>query len=279
MRTILCALPRMVLVAGICLVCALAQQAPSERHVRDVRAEQPFEVISASPLCQKVRAADSSLIDRREIDPTTLETDLSTLMQKSDEVVLAARRDQIRAIAPSGDQAVAYFDEQVLRSWKGTHKPGDLLTFAMPYAAISCGSEPGNDRPSMAVFTATAGSEWDGMSAGPVVLFLRQSSGDETRFTPGLRLTAGDGMQGLFVLHHDDPRSDFDRDCRGGFPSSLAKCNERLDASQETVKVQYRRDPLKKKYEALLVPDFLKEVESLAQFSDRSGPAATAKPR
>lgn len=246
----------LVLVGTLLLGYAPAQEAKYEKHVNDIRAEQPFEVISASPLCQQVRAKDESIIDRREVDPATLEKDLSALIQKSDEVVVAILTDNISVIAPSGDRAVLYYDAQILRSWKGTHKPGDLLTFSMPRAALSCGSEPGNDRPSMAFVTTAGGLEWDNFGASPVALFLRQSRGAERRFTPGLRPTGGDGVQGLFGLN-----SKLDRDCFGP-PNSRSVCNTRLDVSQERVRVPYRRDPLKQKYEGMPVPMFLKEVQS-----------------
>jgi len=269
----------MVLIVAVAGRFGLAQQPAPDKHVKDIRAEQPFEVISASPLCQRVRAEDRSAIHQREINPATLETDLPSLMQKSDEVVLASNRtDQLEALSPSGSDAVEYLDVKVLRSFKGSHKVGDLLTFAIPHGAISCGSEPGNDRPSMAVLTLTGGFHWKQRSiSGPSVLFLRQSRGDEKQLTPGLRLTAGDGMQGLFIVHANQVRSDFDTDCSAVLPGGLERCIARLDASQETVKLQYGLDPLTKRYEGMPVPSFLKEVKSVADSLGYSGEVSAAK--
>lgn len=246
-----------VALAGSLLLGLAGAQADPEKHVKDIRAEQPFEASSASALCRKVRARDESIIEFPEVNSATLESDLSALLQKSDEVVAAILRDNVSVLAPSRDRAILYYDARIVRTWKGTHKAGEVLTFSLPRAAISCGSEPGNDRPSMVFFTMTAGRDWGTFGTSPVVLFLRQSVGDEMRFLPGLRLTGGDGMQGIFGVN-----SKLDRDCFTA--PSLAMCNANLDVRQEKVIVPYRKDPLKEKYDAMPVPAFLRELQSTA---------------
>src|SRR5947209_5129666 len=106
----------------------VAQQASKEKHVRDIRAEQSQKTIAASALCQQVRDSGKAIVHRREVNPGLLETNLLTLMRNSDEVILASLfTDQMDALAPSRDDVIEYYDVRVLRSWKGTHTPGDLV--------------------------------------------------------------------------------------------------------------------------------------------------------
>ena len=268
-----------ILVAVISSGRGLAQKAAAEMHVQDIRDTQPQEMIEASALCRKVRANDEWTHHKREVNPATLQTDLSALLQKSDEVVLVGSFiDQTLVLSPSGEDAITFHDVKVLRTWKGTHKPGDLLTFAIPEGAVNCGLEPGHDIPAIGVVTSTGAPDWEGIrSRGPYVLFLRQSQGSESQLIPGLRLAGGDGLQGLFALHSRyEPRSAFEEDCRGIFPGSVARCDAKVDASDETVKLVYRRDPLKKKYEGMPVPSFLKEVKSVADSLSYSGPVTVS---
>ena len=78
-------------------------------------------------------------------------------------------------------------------------------------------------------------------------------------------------MQGLFGLN-----SKLDRDCYG-LANSRSVCNARLDLSQEKVKVPYRRDPLRQKYEGMPVPTFLREVQSTAEALANSGQPTDTK--
>jgi hypothetical protein len=257
-------LTRLTLATALAVECGLAQQAQpapaAEKHVKDFRSAQTQAMISASALCQQVRETHS-YVHRRDVDPLTLAPSLFTLMQQSDEVILASTfGDQTSALAPSGQDVVAYFDVKVLRSWKGTHKVGDLVTFAMPWGAVNCAVPVKNGQANTAAVTMTGGLDWETVRyAGPYVLFLRKSQGDETQLTPALRLTAGDGMQGLFVVH-----SAYDQVCTAVMPGSATKCNASLDASREAVSVRYRLDPLKEKYEGMPVPQFLQEVQATA---------------
>jgi hypothetical protein len=123
------------------------------------------------------------------------------------------------------------------------------------------------------VFTLTGGFDWQQIPyAGPYLLFLRQSRGDETQIMPGLRPTGGGGLQGFFVL-----QSGYDFNCTGVVPANTAKCTAALDVSQEPVKIRYRRDPLKTTYEGIPASSFLKEVQSLADSSGNAAPAPGSK--
>jgi len=212
------ALPRLIVAAAVLPGRGLAQQATPEKHVRDIRAEQPQAVISASPLCQQVRVAGHSEDHAPDVDPSTLESDISSLMEKSDEVVLGgAFTDSIHSFSPSGTDAVVYSDVRVLRSWKGSHKVGDLLTFGVPWGGVSC-KLPGKRSPGIGFFTLTGGSDWQGIDhGGPYILFLRYSRGNEGQTISGLRLTGGDGLQGLFEVDRPRPGDDCyaDRPGRG----------------------------------------------------------------
>ena len=254
---------RMVLFVAATIGAGLAQGASPEKHVKAIQAEQPQDVIAASALCQRVRASGHNFIDRREIDPATLYSDLSALMQKSEEVVLVSDGNHARALSPSGEHVIEYFDAKVLRTWKGSHKVGDLLTFAMPFGAVQCELGPLQSGSSFSTaFTMTGGFDWETIRySGPYVLFLRHSQGNETKVVPGLRLTGGDGMQGLFVLHSLDK---YNEACNGNIYVPMERCKAEVDVSQEPVAIRYRKDPLKKKYEGMPASTFLKEVQSLA---------------
>jgi len=183
-------------------------------------------------------------------------------------VILASVfRNNVPAVSASGKQAMSYYDVTVLPTWKGSHKVGDLLTFALPGGTVRCGMVPPEYGPDD---SAAVPPNFDrGDAAGePYVLLLHESRGDETQVTPGLRRAGGDGTPGLLALPATyDYRDKYDRerptDCSAVFSGGGANCIAALDQSQETVKVRYRLDPLKTKYEGMPVPDFLKEVQSV----------------
>jgi hypothetical protein len=274
MQTIVRDFAGVVLIAVVVIGYGLAQEPSSDKHVRDIRAEQPQSVISASPLCQQVRAAGHAEDDVRHVDPSTLETDLSLLMQKSDEVVLGgAFTSSLKALSPSGRSVVQYFDVRVLRSWKGSLNVGDLLTFGVPWGGVSCRLEPRKGS-SLGFFTLTGGSDWLGIaSGGPWILFLRYSQGNEAQTISGLRLTGGDGLQGFFQVDRPKPGDD----CYAVLPGTGLKCSTALDSSQEPISVRYRLDPLKEKYDKMPVSAFLKEVQSVANSVGGSKPPGRAK--
>ena len=115
--------------------------------------------------------------------------------------------------------------------------------------------------PVVGVSTRTGGwTAFEGINSdGPYVLFLRHSRGDETHIMPELRLTGGSGLQGLFVL-----TSPLRVGCTAISRKYGKGCNDQLTASLAPVKIQYRRDPLKKKYDGMPASVFLREVQSLA---------------
>lgn len=279
MKTITRGLVQTVLVVGIAVGCGLAQKKAPEKHVKDIQAEQTQDVILASALCQRVRVDGNAYTDIRKVDPATLEANLSALMQKSDEVVLAGHSiGDTNAISPSGKDVVEYFDVKILRTWRGAHKAGDILTFAVPRASVYCGTETDTDRSSLVATTFTGGIDWKGIGhTGPWVLFLRHSRGVEAQLTEGLRLTGGDGLQGVFpILTEKDPEV-YSADCTGILPGGMAKCDAVLEASHVPVSVPYRLDPLKEKYDGMPVASFLKEVQAVADSLGYTGPAESAK--
>ncbi len=72
-----------------------------------------------------------------------METDLYRLMQNSDDVILASNfTDEIDALAPSAEDAIEYYVVKVLRTFKGSHKVGDLVTYTLPGGGVYCGPKP-----------------------------------------------------------------------------------------------------------------------------------------
>jgi hypothetical protein len=167
----------------------------------------------------------------------------------------------LRAISPSGKDAVEYFDVKVLRTWKGSHKVGDTLTFAITDAFLPCGVLTLKGTPTF--FTGSDG--WTGLPYGVSILFLRQPKGAEAQLNSGLRLTGGGGLQGVFSVALP-VLSEEGKNCRGLDiqHGGLEKCNSFLEASQNPVSVPYRRDPLLKKYDGMPIASFLQEVQSVA---------------
>jgi hypothetical protein len=279
MKTITRDFVRVVLVAAFTVAPGGAQHAEPDKHVKDIRAEQTQEIIAASSLCKRVKVGVHGYVHRREVDPAMLETDLYRLMQNSDDVILASDFiDEIDALAPSGEDAIEYYDVKVLRTFKGSHKVGDLVTYTLPRGGVYCGPKPlqGSAVNSGAV-TSTGGSEWGKTRfQGPFVLFLRRSRGEETELTPGLRLAGGDGLQGMFALRDHYDRVNY-TDCLGVLPGGAAKCIAELEASAETVKIPYGLDPMHKKYDTMPVPSFLIEVQSVANSLASAGPLSNMK--
>lgn len=302
---------QMILAAAVAVGYGRAQEETSEKHVAQIIAESRVKHPAGaeeSVLCQQAKAERPpySHYHFREVNPATLEKDLPALMQKSDEVVLVgAILRVVSALSPSDADAVTYQDVRVLRTWKGSHKVGDRLTFAFPNASIRCGPNPedvsgtvtGPGPENRWLLTWTYGFD------GPYILFLRQ---DNTQLVEGLRLSGGDGMQGLFVVNHSDIRdehSDLFACFRAsidhiactddnwvhrypGFPECLdphiddgniARCNAVLNASQKAVAIGFDHDPLREKYEGMPISSFLKEVQSAADLSGKAVPSADTK--
>lgn len=130
---------------------SMSQEAATQKHVEDIRAEQTPERIAHSNLCK--RAIDAHLshpyLHLRQVNPETLEKDLASLYQKSDEVVFVdfLLRSAF-GISPSDDDVVTYAVGKVLRSWRGSHNGGTCLPSVRPTArrVVAGCSREHNDR-------------------------------------------------------------------------------------------------------------------------------------
>lgn len=268
-KTKLRSMVQMMLAGALTIGCASAQDLAYEKHVKDIRAEQTQKVIEASPLCRLAmetskydpeKSASENASNQHEIDLATLEPDMESLMEKSDEVVVGNFHDITSAISPSGKYAIYYLDITVLHSWKGAHKVGDILTFGIPHGGIRC---PQSVRGRTTYFwTGTNGWFWDTHHT-PLIVFLRHSRGRETQLIAGYRLTGGDGLQGMFPVQvglHSDGGLDCDV-FRGG---NAEKCIALLEENNGTISATYYTDELSKKYDGMRLSSFLKEVQSAA---------------
>ena len=258
MKTMARSLAHVALIVFLAVRCGVSQSAPTEKHVADIMAVQTKEAILASPLCQQTREHSSSVSHWLAIDPATLAPDLASLMEDSDEVVLVGQSySDTVAISPSGKDVAKYFDAKVLRTWKGSHKAGDIITYAIPIAYLRCG-EPREGAP---IFWAgPEADDWGGPLWGPKILFLRQSRGQEAQLIPGFRLTGGNGLQGAYVIPFDL----HDSSCSGVLPGGAGGLRARLETSQTPISGPYLRDPLLKAYGGMPISRFLKEVQSEA---------------
>lgn len=254
-----------LLVAAASLGTARPQSAAPELRLSDIRIQQPQETIFASAPCRRAREAPQGLIVQKgAIDPKTLVPDLNTLMEQSDEVILAGELDRAYVISPSGESTATYYEVRVIRSWKGPHRAGDTLTYGMPGGSVLCTPPEAN----YSSFSAMpGGNDWKGDYNGPYayVLFLRQSKGTETKLVQGLRLAAGEGLQGTFLIRVPAPLPfDTERYCAGVMKGTVKHCDSLLETSQSPVMVRYARDPLAQRYDGMPASDFLQEVRSVA---------------
>lgn len=234
-----------------------------EVRLNDLRAQQPPVTIYASTPCR--RAAESPrgrITEHGTIHPGRLVPDLNSLMEKSDEVVLAGLLDNQVLLSPSGESTATYYEVRVIRSWKGSHRAGDVLTFGKPGGLIHC-KPLGPDN--SFYWAEPAGSDWAVPSVPHVyVLFLRQSRDDEVKSVQGLRLAAGDGVQGMFLVQVPVPTNFDETYCALVPPGSVQHCDSFLLTSQSPVMDPYAGDPLAKKYVGMPASDFLREIQSVA---------------
>jgi hypothetical protein len=258
-----------VLIAAVAFGMGRPQSAAQELRLSDIRAQQPRETIYASAPCQRAKESPRhSIWQSYPIDPKTLVQDLNTLMDVSDDVILAGMLDRAAVISPSGKSLATYEEVRVIRSWKGPHHAGDTLTFGMPLGSVICvpNEEITYDRPE---FTAEPGDFGDlGVpTPGPYVyvLFLRQSKGNETQLVQGLRLASGEGVQGIFLIQVPGPTygSEPEMDCAGVQHWSWQRCDSYMEGSQSPVMVPYAHDPLAKKYNGKPASVFLQEMRSV----------------
>lgn len=286
MRTMMRDVVRVILIAAVATSCGFGQETAPEKHVWDIKAKQPREVILASPLCQRVRAnPNSACCHDRRVDAATLETDLSSLMAKSDEVVLASVHYDTLAISPSGEDAVRYYDVVIFRTWKGSHKVGDTLTIGIPGGNIPCYSEPWERNQDFPISSSTkvrpefytsvvppaSLNDVGSITAlpGPAILFLRHSRDNETQLIEGLRLTGGDGTQGMYGVRFSPASKEYmSCDGRGetapGKQRIFSHCTESLAATQLPIIFGFDFDPLYKKYDGMPFSSFIEEVQSVA---------------
>ena len=254
----------------ICLALAITaasgtsrpQSAAQELRLSDIRAQQTQEKIFASAPCQRTLQDPGRgwIIQSYKADPTTFVQNLSTLMEISDEVILAGLYDGAVVLSPMGKSVTTYNEVRVIRSWKGPHHVGDLLIFGVPYGDIPCELSPQG--------TITRRFDVQGpyfARANLYVLFLRRPRGDETKLVQGLFPAAGEGAQGIFEVPLPDS-SPFNAEeyCAGVRDVNVEHCEAILQTSQIPVVVPYRKDPLAKKYGGMPTSAFLQEVQSVA---------------
>lgn len=265
-----------------------AQQTAPEKHVKDIEKEHSRQVIIASPLCQRVRANPGAPNQHEyPVDRSTLALDLKSLMEQSEDVILTTSPTRgVTAIAPSGDDVLDFNDVRVLRTWKGSYKPGDTVTFSIPFTHASCSLEPGGETPS---FTTLVGlgeltREQDRFGRDEErILFLRHAQGSEKQLAPGLRMTGGSGWQGMYSVQFPWPsplieESHCENDIsHNKFPSDAKLCMEFLDTSDMPIFVPLKIDPLFKKYNGMQVSEFLDEVQKTAESLEYTLPNDTAK--
>ncbi|MGD0734946.1 MAG: hypothetical protein ABR976_07350 [Terracidiphilus sp.] len=241
------------------------ESAPNELRVQDIRAQQTEEQLKTSAPCLRAMESPTHHIAQSTvIDPKTLAKDLSTLMQESDEVVLAGHSYAwARVLSPSGESAVDYFDVNVMRSWKGSHHVGDVLTFALPAGAVYCGMTESHQT---SYFLTKAGTpEWKNtLYLGPFVLFLRPPQGKDTQLVQTLFPAGGQGLQGMFQIQIP-PTDEAWNPCTGVMVGTMKWCDSMLDTSDYPIQVPYVHDPLAKKYDGMRIAEFLQEVRNVAQ--------------
>jgi len=136
MKTIMKNLTGALVIAAAALGTAWPQSASHDLRLSDIEAKQPSrEAILDSALCQRAREAPHQLINQpTPIDPKTRLPDLNSLMEKSDDVILALALRTAELVSPSGENPVTYVEVIVMRSWKGSHPAGDLLEGCRPAA-------------------------------------------------------------------------------------------------------------------------------------------------
>lgn len=285
------------LVAGFAVGCGAAQAQSVEKHVPEIAAEFQAKYpqgVADSPLCQrgKQQHPPYSRLGVYGLDPRTLESDLSALMQQSDEVVMVGTPLRaVTVLTPSGEEAVTYTDSRILRSWKGSHKVGDVITLEMPQGFLHCGPDrmeffgtQVGPMPRVGYHTPSHAYSPD----GPHLLFLRRSG--ENSETKALRLTGGGGLQGSFDLVPDQIISEtrspygscflasYDRGWCHAYPhgwspqwcrepqidaQNIAQCNAAVRAGKEAIFANgVDQDPVRRQYNGKSVASFLRAVDA-----------------
>ena len=161
---------------------------------------------------------------------------------------------------------MSYYDVTVLPTWKGPHKVGDLPTFACPGELSAAAWFPRSTaRMILQRFRRTSTGETplesrtccSCMSRG--AMRPRSRRGSDARETTVRRGCLHFPLRTTIAINTTESALQTAQPCF----LAAGNCIAALDQSQETVKVRYRLDPLKTKYEGMPVPDFLKEVQSV----------------
>jgi hypothetical protein len=299
--TTMCTVARLILAVAVMSACSLAQGTTPEKHAKDIEAEQTQDVMASSQVCQESGEDKPYVYKIRPVDQETLAQDMAGLMEMSDEVLLARQTPGSSvALSPAGDDVFEYFDMQVLRSWKGALKAGEIVTITLPVrlrmwhpgapayvdvaesgfrfrpqSTLRCPWQTINGKP--LVVDIKGVRDWQGAGHDPYVLFLRKSTQEDlVRIAPGFRLAGGDGLQGMYAL--ENSITEGNRNCGFQTPAFFSTtsgngpaCIASLEASQRTVFTGYRPasggitgDPILKKYGPISVSNFLKEVQGKA---------------
>jgi hypothetical protein len=263
MRNVACAM----LVAVAALRTGWPQSASEELSLSDIRAQHPPESIYSSNPCQQAREGSQGGMERFPVYPNTFVPDLKTLMERSDEVILAAHLDQYVVISPNGKSTARYEEVRVIHTWKGAHPAGATLTFGRRGGLVECSPNHGEF-----LFSAVPrGKFLNGLALDyfVYVLFLRHAQGEETQLAQGLLLSAGQGLQGEFQIYIPStfpPSADGDRRCWGieDGTANLEDCYSYLQSLTSPVMVLYEFDPLAAKYYGKPASGFIEEVQTEA---------------
>jgi hypothetical protein len=142
--------------AGAALGTGRPQSTSRELSLSDIKSQWPQETIFASALCQRAledtgegpgpvtHTQKAWIIQPYNVDPKTFVQDLTTLMEKSDEVILVGVNAAAVVLSPSGKSVATYNEVGVIRSWKGPHHAGDALIVGVPFGSLPCEpSSPG----------------------------------------------------------------------------------------------------------------------------------------
>ena len=291
---------RSMLIAGVVTGFGLAQETTPEKHAKDIEAEQTQDVMAASQVCQQSGEDKPYVYKIRPVEQKNLAQDMAGLMEMSNEVLLAREMPGYsNALSPAGDDVFEYFDLQVLHSWRGSLKAGDIVTVALPVrlriwhpgapayvdvaesgfgfrpqSTLKCPWQMINGKPLAVDIKGVR--DWQGAGHDPYLLFLRKSTQeDAVQIAPGFRLAGGDGLQGMYALSNSETEGihncDFQTPAFFSTNSNAPGCIASLEANQRPVFTGYRPasggltgDPILKKYGAISVSSFLKEVQATA---------------
>jgi hypothetical protein len=197
--------------------------------------------------------------------PNTFVPDLKTLMERSDEVVLADHLDQVTVISPNSESTATYQAVRVIHSWKGAHPAGSTLTLGRRGGLINCSKIRGEE----ALFSAVPRAKLlDGLDLSyfVYVLFLKHAQDEQTKLVQGLLPAAGEGLQGEFHIYVPSWPFHADRRCWGVLQTdkvsgSLQDCYSYLRSLTSPVWMEYEFDPLAAKYYGKPASGFIEAVQ------------------